>query len=87
MQKNEATGLAIHSLFFAGSSPGSVHAVSAIQAPLTPTVDFRSMATGVIAIGGGIRHVMNDPRAAVDATTPDGAVFGMTAVTRLPANP
>jgi hypothetical protein len=41
------------------------------------------MATGVINAGGGIRHVINDAGEAVDAAQPNGAVNGMTAVTRL----
>jgi hypothetical protein len=41
------------------------------------------MATGVIGAGGGIRHVIDDAGSAVDASQPNGAVNGMTAVTRL----
>ena len=45
------------------------------------------MATGVINAGGGIRHVINEAGDAVDAAQPNGAVSGMTAVTRLAAYP
>jgi hypothetical protein len=89
VRTHEATGLAVYTLFLAGFAPGGpqIHAANAIQAPRLPQVRFRSMATGVIAAGGGIRHVVNNAGPAVDATAPNGTVFGMTAVTRLAAYP
>ncbi|WP_346622128.1 hypothetical protein [Blastococcus montanus] len=93
VKKHEATGMAIYSLFLAGFGPygplsgPQVHASSAIEGPVPANVRFRSMATGVIAAGGGIRHVVNDAGAAVDAAAPNDAVHGMTAVTRLASYP
>ena len=89
VRKHSATGLAMYSLFTAGFGPTGplsgpqIHVASAIQAPERPTVRFTSMATGVIGAGGGIRHVIDDAGSAVDASQPNGAVNGMTAVTRL----
>jgi hypothetical protein len=89
VRKHAATGLAMYSLFTAGFGPTGplsgpqIHVSSAVQAPERPTVQFTSMATGVINAGGGIRHVINDAGEAVDAAQPNGAVNGMTAVTRL----
>jgi hypothetical protein len=93
VRKHEATGLVMYSLFTAGFGPTGplsgpqIHVASAIQAPVRPTVRFTSMATGVINAGGGIRHVINDAGAAVDAAQPNSTVFGMTAVTRLAEYP
>ncbi|MGY1773565.1 hypothetical protein [Blastococcus sp. SYSU D00813] len=93
VRRHQATGLAMYSLFLAGFGPQGplsgpqVHVASAIEAPRTGGVRFASMATGVINAGGGIRHVVNDAGVAVDAAQPNGLVFGMTAVTRLPAYP
>ena len=63
---------------------GSVVAVN-LTAP--ELISRELLDSGVINAGGGIRHVVNDAGAAVDAAQPNGVVFGMTAVTRLPAYP
>ncbi|WP_285625737.1 hypothetical protein [Kineosporia sp. NBRC 101677] len=83
VRTHKVTGLVVYSLFTAGFQGIQVHASSAAEAPRLPGVSFRSLATGVIAGGGGIRHMLNDDGPAVDATAPNQTVFGMTAVQRI----
>jgi hypothetical protein len=86
VRTHEATGLAVYSLFENPTSQ-AIHAWTAIAAPRSPAVRFRSMATGVVLGVGGIRHVVNDAGAPVDATQPDGEIYRMIALSRLASYP
>lgn len=81
---HDAIGLAIYTFFQAGAN---VHVSSAIEAPASWRVAFRSMTSTVILGDGGIRHVINSTGAAVDASSPGSQVAGLTAMTRLTAFP
>jgi hypothetical protein len=85
VRTHQATGLAIYALFpFPPTQP--IHAATAISAPTSRQVRFTSMATGVVIGQGGIRHVVNDAGASVDAAAPNH-VDGMTALARLASYP
>ncbi|MFD4507634.1 coagulation factor 5/8 type domain-containing protein [Streptomyces sp. NPDC058457] len=86
VKKHEATGMAIYSLFPFPPTE-AVHASTAIQAPVRTRVRFQSIAIGVVLGQGGIRHIINDAGAGVDATQPNNAQAGMTALTRMPSYP
>ncbi|WP_229074973.1 adenylyl cyclase [Actinoplanes sp. DH11] len=83
-----ATGTAIYTLFLDSTFAGApVRAWTSIEAPRRGSVRFTSMTTAVIAFGGGIRHIVNDTGAAVDATRPNQVVPGFAAAARLAAYP
>ena len=88
VRTHAATGTAIYTLFpdstFAGAP---VHARTSIEAPVRSSVRFTSMTTAVIAFGGGIRHIVNETGAAVDATRPNRVVPGFAASARLASYP
>jgi hypothetical protein len=90
VREHRATGLGVYTLFLAGFAGGrgplsgpQIHVLSAIEAPEQPEVHFQSMAAAVINGGGGIRHVFNRSGDSVDASSPGGDSFGMTAISRL----
>lgn len=81
---HSATGTAIYSLFAASTAAGDpVHSRSSVEAPRRASVQLRSLTTAAIALGGGIRHVVNDIGDPVDATTPNAIVPGFTSSARL----
>ncbi|MEU8820565.1 adenylyl cyclase [Actinoplanes sp. NPDC048796] len=85
---HSATGTAIYTLFLDSTFAGApAHAWTSIEAPQRPSVRFKSMTTAVIALGGGIRHIVNDTGAAVDSTQPNQVVPGFTASARLASYP
>lgn len=79
VSEHEASGVAIYTLFILGD----IHASSAVEAPETQGVSFESIASAVIAGGGGIRHIINDYGPSADAATPNSAIHAMSAVVRL----
>ncbi|WP_239175180.1 adenylyl cyclase [Actinoplanes cyaneus] len=82
------TGTAIYTLFTDSTFAGApVHAWTAIEAPTRGSVRLTSMTTAVIALGGGIRHVVGDSGAAVDAARPNQVVPGFAASARLASFP
>jgi hypothetical protein len=64
----------------------ALHADRAIAAPVTRSVQFRDMSTGVIIGLGGVRHIINNTGAAVDAAHPNNK-FGLEALARLGSFP
>jgi hypothetical protein len=81
---HDATGLAIGSLFTDSTFSGApVHARTCVEAPVRPSVRVTATTAAVIALGGGVRHVVNDLGGPVDATLPNDVVPGFTAAARL----
>ena len=79
VRTHTATGLAVYSFF----RQTLAHAETAIQTPTGKGIRLTSLTTGVIAGQEGIRHVVNDTGAAVDADRPGSYVYGLTALTQL----
>lgn len=80
---HHATGLAIYTLFWV---PG-VQVSSAIEAPEVAGVRFDSIATAVIALGGGFHHIINDYGQGANAALVDSGAYGMVSVVRLSSYP
>jgi hypothetical protein len=81
---HDLTGTAICSLFTSSTFAGApVHATTSIEAPMLPTVRLDAMTTAVIALGGGIRHVVNGAGDPVDATLPNNVVPGFASSARM----
>lgn len=77
-------GAAVYSLFTASTFAGApVHAWTAIEAPSATTVRLTSLTTAVIALGGGIRGIVNGVGGTVDASAPNDVVPGFLAAARL----
>ncbi|GAA4949586.1 hypothetical protein [Actinoplanes utahensis] len=83
-----ATGTAIYTLFTDSTFAGApAHAWTTVEAPQRAGVRFTSLTSAVIALGGGIRGIVNTTGAAVDATRPNQVVPGFTAAARLASYP
>jgi hypothetical protein len=80
---HQATGLVIYAVAWFTQA---FHADRAIAAPVTPAVRFRSLSTGVIIGLGGVRHIINNTGAPVDATAPNN-LFGLEALAASPPSP
>lgn len=80
---HQASGLVVYAVSWFAQA---FHADRAIQAPVTPAIRFRSMSTGVIIGLGGVRHIIDNSGAAVDASAPNN-LFGLEALARLASFP
>jgi hypothetical protein len=80
---HQATGLVVYAVQWFAQP---LHAERAITAPVSPTIRFRGMSTGVIIGLGGIRHIIDNAGPAVDAARPNN-VWGQEAFARLASFP
>ncbi|WP_231384150.1 adenylyl cyclase [Cellulomonas sp. URHD0024] len=85
---HSATGTAIYSLFTSSTFAGApVHAWTSVEAPAATSVRLRSMTNATIALGGGIRHMVNEHGTPVDASLPNQVVPGFASSARLSEYP
>lgn len=78
-----ATGLVVYAVNWFSVA---LLAQRAIQAPVTPSIRFRSLSTGVSIGLGGVKHIIDSAGAAVDASKPNN-LFGQEALARLASFP
>ena len=79
----QATGLVVYAVNW---RTVALHAARAVRAPVTPSIRFRSLTTGVIIGLGGVEHIIDNAGAAVDASKPNN-LFGEEALARLGSFP
>jgi hypothetical protein len=76
-------GLGADVLVRVGTGEEPVHAWATVDAPSRPTIKLRSLTAAVIALGGGIRHVVDGSGRPVDAALPNDVVPGFSSSARL----